>query len=396
MKSTRYRVAFLCSHVIQYMDPLFKKIAEDDNVDLTVFYYSRDGAQSYRDQEFGVDVKWDRKLLAGYKHKFVRNHSPFSGKHNYFEFMNFGIASELARSRFDAVIIFGYGWLISWVAWLSALVLKLPVLFLGETNILGRKRENPIKKTIKERALKLFFSKCRGIFYLGNKNREFYEQLGVKNNMLFHWPYTVDNDFFIENAVRFKPLSLEIKQTYGLPSDKTIIFFSGKLIPKKCPLDLVKAFEIMAYREKAALVFVGEGGLRKEIEIYVEEKRLHSVYVLGFLNQMELAKVYATADIFAFPSDYEPWGLSLNEAMCYSLPVVVSEQISAAYDLVKEGENGFVFKAGDIDALSAHLDHFVGEEEDRRKMGEKSFRIISEWNYNKVTQGLLAALREQI
>ena len=172
-----------------------------------------------------------------------------------------------------------------------------------------------------------------------------------------------------------------------------MILFSGKLIPKKRPMDLIKAFEGMRSKENAVLFFAGEGALRKEMEGYIKANDLKNIHMPGFLNQLELSKVYALADIFVFPSNDEPWGLSLNEAMCYSLPCIVSDAVSAGYDLIKEGENGFVFKAGDIEALSRKLNCLVADESLRIKMGQRSFELISTWDHEMVINGLLEAMR---
>ncbi|MEA3489028.1 MAG: glycosyltransferase family 4 protein [Candidatus Omnitrophota bacterium] len=389
----QYKIAFLCSHVIQYLDPLFKKVSSHPEIDLTVFYYSKEGLERYKDREFGVELKWDRKLLDGYKYKFLKNFSPLQRVHNYFKYINIGVVTEIVKGGFDAVIIYGYGWFISWAAWVSAVISGTPIIFLGETNVLRSKHENSAKKKIKDKLLKIFFSRCGSVFYLGKKNREFYECLGVSSEKLFHWPYTVDNDFFIKNANRYRSRGDNIKKQYSIPADKVIIFFSGKLIEKKCPLDLIMAYEKMNSRDKVALVFAGDGPLRGDMEVYIRTNDLSDVYLLGFLNQTELAKVYAIADIFAFPSSFEPWGLSLNEAMCYSLPAVVSDEITAGYDLIKDSDNGFIFKSGDIDTLCDRLENLVRDEELRKKTGQRSFEIISSWDYKKDIEGLLAAMR---
>lgn len=394
MDKKKNRVVFLVSHVIQYQGPLFKKIAAHPEIDFTVLFYSRHGLEKYKDREFGVDVKWDRDLLAGYKHKFLGNYSPIKSYESFFSYFNPGLFGELTRGHYDAVIIYGYARLMSWLAWLTCSALRIPVIFLGETNLLQHSRRQGVVRSIKEGLLKMFFSGCAAVFYLGKLNRDYYKYLGVPDAKLFHWPYTVDNDFFMEAARKYKPAATEIKSAYHLPQDKVLVLFSGKLISKKCPLDLVKAFELMENRNKAALVFAGDGPLRSEIETYARDKNMNDTHVLGFLNQTDLTKVYAAAGIFVFPSDFEPWGLSLNEAMCYGLPAVVSDSISAGYDLVRDGENGFVYKTNDIPRLKDKLDTLTADKELRARMGRRSSEIIDAWNYDKVVQGVIQAMQK--
>jgi glycosyltransferase involved in cell wall biosynthesis len=391
--NNKYKIAFLTSHVIQYQGPLFKVMAAHPEIDLTVLFFSERGAREYKDEGFGLIIKWDRELLKGYKHKFLKNYSPFQKHPNYFRYMNFGIVKEIAIGKYAAIVIYGYGWFVSWVAWLSALVFRTPILFIGETNLLQYHRGSTFRKGIKKILLKAFFSKCSAFLYLGKLNREYYRYFEIPEERMFHWPYAVDNDFFIEQKKKYDSEINIIKSSFGLPLDKVIILFAGKLVPKKCPFDILRAYAEIKKSSDSILVIAGDGMLRKEMEEYVGKEKLEGVYFLGFLNQTELVKAYAMADILVFPSYHEPWGLVLNEAMCFSLPVIVSDKISAGYDLVKDGYNGFVFETGNIKLLKDRLDILIGDKILREKMGNFSLGIISGWNYKKDVDGLLQALK---
>ena len=67
----RVKVAYLVSHPIQYQAPLLRRIAQEPDIDLTVFFGSNFSVQEYVDKGFGVDVKWDVPLLDGYRHEFL-------------------------------------------------------------------------------------------------------------------------------------------------------------------------------------------------------------------------------------------------------------------------------------------------------------------------------------
>src|SRR2546430_3298455 len=82
---------------------------------------------------------------------------------------------------------------------------------------------------------------------------------------------------------------------------------------------------------------------------------LHAVKFLGFRNQSELPSFYDLCDVFVLPSTSEPWGLVVNEAMAAGRPVVVSDQVGCARDLVQNGLNGFIFPVGDVEALAHAL-----------------------------------------
>jgi glycosyltransferase involved in cell wall biosynthesis len=81
----------------------------------------------------------------------------------------------------------------------------------------------------------------------------------------------------------------------------------------------------------------------------------------------------------------------MNEAMNFRLPIIVSNVVGTAYDLVKEGENGFITQVGDINAIAQKIDYFNKNRDSIKKMGKKSFDIIQNWNYQENVKGILNA-----
>jgi glycosyltransferase involved in cell wall biosynthesis len=239
----------------------------------------------------------------------------------------------------------------------------------------------------------LLFRRISGFLAIGSENKEFYKFYGVSENKIFLTPYAIENERFIEGYEKLINLKDEIKKEIGIPLDKVVILFSGKLIEKKRPMDLLKAFERIDTDSKA-LVYLGDGILRKTLENYVRERNINDVYFFGFRNQNELPKYYVMADIFVLPSSIgETWGLVVNEAMCFHLPVIVSDMVGCGRDLVKVGENGFVYPVADIKKLAVCLLKLLQNSQLRKRMGERSLEIIDRWSYKENVDGILAALR---
>ena len=133
------------------------------------------------------------------------------------------------------------------------------------------------------------------------------------------------------------------------------MLFCAKLQPWKGPLDVLEAFA-RANVPNSYLVFAGDGPLRTSIEQRACELGVSErVRILGFVNQSQLPSVYCAADLLVLPSLYEPFGFVVNEAMLCGCPAAVSDRVGAKYDLVRQGETGYVFPAGDVDALAAIL-----------------------------------------
>jgi len=206
-------------------------------------------------------------------------------------------------------------------------------------------------------------------------------------------PYAVDNDRFTDSYKILISKKAEIRRELKLPLEHATLLFSGKLIDKKRPFDLLRAYEKL-HSNKTTLLFMGEGTLRKELEAYCKQKDLKNAFFLGFKNQNELSKYYIASDIFVLPSgNGETWGLALNEAMCFQLPVITSDSVGAAVDLVKNGENGFICREGDIDQMAEHIKQLIDDPTLRHRLGKASLQRVQKWNYEADLKGLMKALK---
>ena len=393
MKKKQYKIAFLISHPIQYISPLFRELAKQPEVDLTVMYCSDESIRGMQDPGFGKDIKWDTDLLGGYRSIFLKNYSPFK---TIFKpplgLVNVGIFKEIRKNKYDALIVHGWHYATYWIAFIAAFISRIPVFIRSESPLNQERLKSRWKIFIKKKVFGLLFKSVRGFLAIGVENRRFYEFYGVPRERIFHVPYSVDNERFINACYELEDSKDEIKKECGIPKDSTVILFSGKLSSKKRPMDLLRAYAMCKDGNKA-LIFMGEGHLRNKLEAYVKGKKLKNVYFIGFKNQGEVAKYYAPSDIFVLPSGIgETWGLVVNEAMCFHLPVIVSNMVGCGEDLVGHGENGYIFKAGDIEGLANYLDKMISDEVLRKSMGKRSFEIIQNYNYQADVEGVRKAL----
>ncbi len=387
----RFKLAILISHPIQYQAPLYKLLSNEPNIDLTVLFCSDFGLKEYKDKGFGEEIKWDIPLLDGYKYKFLKNISPFPNVSHFWGLINPEVVEELKNNNYDAIWIHGWRCLTDWFAMLSAFKLGIPVLLRGEANVL--ERSFSFKCLVRKFILKNIFRKVFAFLSIGTFNTEFYKNYDVPKEKIFLVPYIVNNDFFISNANKLISQKDRLKQKYNIPKDLPIILFSGKLIDNKKPLDLLKAYELVLKEINAVLIYLGDGELRKEIEKYIKTHKLKNVYLMGFKNQTELPEFYAMADIFVLPSSFEPWGLVVNEAMCFGLPVIVSDQVGASGDLVKGGVNGYIYSSKQAYELSDKLKVLLKNKILREEFGKASLGIIKNWSYKECVHGLLSCLK---
>src|SRR6185503_10281762 len=102
------KLAVLNTHPIQYFAPLYRRLAQEPDLDLTVYFCSRQGLDEYLDEGFGERFKWDTSLLDGYRHKFLPNLRRRDQVTGFLSLINFGIIRELRRNRYDALLVNGH------------------------------------------------------------------------------------------------------------------------------------------------------------------------------------------------------------------------------------------------------------------------------------------------
>jgi glycosyltransferase involved in cell wall biosynthesis len=216
------------------------------------------------------------------------------------------------------------------------------------------------KMKIKKIGLKYFlFPRVDYFLYIGTQNRLFYKDYGLKDDRLIFCPYSVDNNRFRNEKNMLAPEVISIKEKLGISSHQKIILYSGKYMEKKRPMDLLRAFHRLNNSD-CWLIMVGEGELRREMEIYIQENQIEQVILTGFVNQSQISEYYAISDVFVMCSTIgETWGLSVNEAMNFGLPVVISHLTGCSEDMVINGDNGYIFETGNSEATPPEA--FVGK-----------------------------------
>ena len=132
------------------------------------------------------------------------------------------------------------------------------------------------------------------------------------------------------------------------------------------------------------VVMAGSGELELELRAvlcrsWARQRRIHRVSSIS----PNCPRLYGAVDIFVLPSENEPLGLGVNEAMCASLPVVVSREVGCVPDLVGDGVNGFTPAAGDVTGLSRALRRLIETKTSVSVKGKLASRASSLWGYRE-------------
>ena len=393
-RGSALRLAYFASHPIQYQAPLLRRIAQEPDIDLTVFFSSDVSVRGYHDSGFGVRVEWDVPLVEGYRHEFLprlrdRDTLGFATP------LNYGIFPRLRRGRFDAAWVFGYSRMACLQAMFAARCLGIPVLMRTDSALFDRVRTRStlLAKSV---MLRLLRPAIRAVVSVGSANTEYWKHYFGEDFPVFTMPYAVDNDFYRRGAIEAAAMREEFRRELGLAAGRRVILCASKLTRAKGCMDLVEAYSRMLTssgpNSQAYLLIVGDGEERAALESKARASGLSSVRFLGFRNQTELPRFYDLCDVFVLPSHHDAWGLVINEVMNAGRPVVVTDRVGCFPDLVQQGLNGFVYPAGDVATLASYLERLLRDPVLITAMGENSLRLIQQYSFEEDVAGLRKAL----
>ncbi|MFH0806315.1 MAG: glycosyltransferase family 4 protein [Candidatus Brennerbacteria bacterium] len=378
---------------------LFRTLAEEPGVSLSVYYCSDVGVGKRDfDPGFNRAIDWGTDFLSGYRYRFLTNFLAFNKKNDAW-LLNPGIVWKLFSGDFDCVIVYGWNSPTQWLAFAAAAVRGIRILVWGE-NPLNQELAKRITTMVllKRFILRRLFKNVDAFLYIGKQNKDFYRFFGVPEGKLFFTPYATDNARCEEAYRKLSPSRDRVRASLGISEDSIAILFVGRLIHKKNPGDLLCAYEILVRGVELSappptLIFVGDGVLRGQLEKEMKNRRISNVHFKGFKGKEDLYPYFIAADVFVLPSGIgETWGLVVNEAMCFGLPVIVPDIVGCAADLVHNGENGFTFSTGNVNALAEALKKLTENRELCRRFGERSRAIIAEYSQENDVKGIVGAV----
>ena len=211
------------------------------------------------------------------------------------------------------------------------------------------------------------------------------KSIGVESDFRL-WARGIDLELF-NPAKR----DMDWRRSLGLKDDEIVVTFVSRLVWEKelrTYIDSVSAIQ-KKYPKVRALV-VGDGPAKEEAE-----KLLPNGQFIGFAKGEDLARAYASSDVFLFPSHTETFGNVTLEAMASGLPCLVADAIGSK-SLVNNGENGFWANQSDVEDFTEKLERIVSDKDLRLAMGEKSRDLALNYRWEDINAGLVDNYMELI
>jgi glycosyltransferase involved in cell wall biosynthesis len=389
----RYRILVIAAHPVQYQAPLLRRMAVHPRLDLEVAYCTLRGAQPGFDPEFGVTVQWDVPLLEGYSWKQVPNRG--SGDESFWGLNNPGLWRLIRQGKFDAVFCHtGYIRASFWIAWLAAKLSGAIFVFGTDATSLDSMGGQKWKRHVKRIFWPLLYRLADQVFTPSSGTRDLLRSLGIPEDRITLIPFCVDNEWWSEQSSRVDRDA--VRSGWGASASTTVVLFSAKLQPWKRPLDLLRAFAQAGFQD-ALLVFAGDGPLRAQLQEEAAGLGIADrVRFLGFMNQTQLPAIYTAADLMVLPSRYDAFGVVVNEAMLCGCPVVASDRVGAARDLIAPIAPEFIYPCGDVAALTEVLRRALSDRARLAALAEAARVRMKTWSPRENIGGMIEAVERGV
>jgi glycosyltransferase involved in cell wall biosynthesis len=335
------RVVLVHNMVAPYRVPLFNAVARDPRIDLRALLMAT--TEANRAWPLPPDLAFQHEFLPGW-------HVPLR-RGQFTLHLNPGVIAAIRRHDPEAVVLGGWDSATTFLALAAGRLGKRRLVLWSETSGLERGPETGWRAAVKRR----FVRQMDAALVPGRAAEDYVRRFARPGFVCEIFPNLVEERHFRLDAPRRARLRAAARGSLGIAG--LGILFSGRMLALKGLPDLLAAFEAAEFGGPVTLMLLGRGELEPEARAAAARARPpKKIVLLPFRQPAELAEVYAAADLLVLPSREEPWGFVVLEAMMGRIPAAVSHVVGAGPDLVRHGETGWVFRAGDREGLRALLE----------------------------------------
>jgi glycosyltransferase involved in cell wall biosynthesis len=371
------RLVIITEIIAPYRIPVFNVLARRAGLDLHVMFLAETDETLRQWRVYKNEICFSHQILPSWRWRAGRSSI----------LINRGLWSALNRANPQVIFCGGYNYAASWEALLWARRHRVPFVLWSESNSQDTRAGRAWVESLKA----YFLRHCDRFVVPGKASFEYLKMLGCTEASIFTAPNAVDNSWFATQAESTRVHAVQFREQLRLPS--RFILFAGRLVPEKGVFDLLEAYAKLesGMRSNVGLVFAGNGASREDLAQQAKRISPGMVCFPGFAQREELAGLYALAECLVLPTQSDPWGLVVNEAMACGLPIIVTSVAGCSTDLVEDGWNGFVVPPRDSEKLSVAVNALARQPELRQRMSAHSLERIRSFSPEACAEGLAAA-----
>lgn len=362
-----------------YRNPLLKLLTEDKEIEYDILFMARGaGNRIWQHDELG----FKHRFLPGWVYNLKSNNDIFP------IWINPTVPLEIVKGKYDVVLCTGWDSLATFLSWISCSILDIPmIVWAGSTA-----REKSWRRTIMSLPVKALVRSVSALIVYGTASKEYLESLGAESKKVFISYNSVDIDFFRSIYKENIKKKMTIRKKLGI-KNKLLVLYVGQLIRRKGVLDLYEAVKNINKNVDIGILWVGYGELKKVLEDMGKKDKFNDQYFMTTTKIEETAKMYSIADFFVIPTHEDLFSNVVAEALASGLPVISTRENGASRDLIKEGVNGFVIDAGDVDTLTKRIELIANNSSLRSKLSSNTWNSIKNFNYKSNVKGFNQAIK---
>ncbi len=360
-----------------YRVPLFNvmsKIFASKQLHLKVIF----GSEGYKRRLFTLnkeELQFDYTILNDQAHSFS-NDSEKS------VFLYKGLSDVLKNEKPDAIIVSGFSSATMKVLW-HAMPRRIPYI-IWSGSIENESKNNSIIRKLQRKIL----TTCASSFVAyGSLAKEYLINLGAPEAKVKIAMNTVDTDFYYNNTNK-------IRNSFSITGTPHFLYL-GYLVPRKNVKLLLQAvYQLSKKRRDFILDIVGDGSDKPELENFVQEHGIEDLVKFhGFRQKEELPNFLANSRALLFQTDFDIWGLVLNEAMASGVPCLASFNAGATTDLIDENLTGIAINYENTTMVVEKIEFFIENPKISAQMGQRAAEFIrTQVNLETAANGFLEAV----
>ena len=235
-------------------------------------------------------------------------------------------------------------------------------------------------KGFKERLKFFLMNKADHYFSTCDLDDQYFITYGAKKEEIYRYPFASISEKDLPSKILSKEEKEQFKSELGI-TYKQMILTVGRSV-------YVKGFDILLKSVKnlsddTCVFFVG-GLCTDEYREIIRDSSLKNVYFVDNVEAQELRKYYCAADLFVLPTRSDTWGLVINEAMTFGLPVITTDKCVAGDALIENGKNGYIVSIENEKELRTKIDYLLENKDIADKCGEENFAKMRTWTFEEM------------
>ena len=239
--------------------------------------------------------------------------------------------------------------------------------------------------------LKKYILRGASLYLSGMKpERDYFLAYGADIEKIVQYPFS---SLYKNDLIRELPSDAQklfLKKELGI-SNKYVVLYVGRIIISKGIDILIKAASGLT--EEVGIYLIG-GKETDEYSLLAKKCGVNNLHYIEHIPLELLKKYYLAADVFVLPTRKDTWGLVINEAMSFALPIITTENCVAGVELIDNGVNGYLIKNEDVDTLHDKIQYLLNNPELRNIMASNNIERISSYTFENMAKRIYVAIAE--